>query len=54
MPGRIFHLKRRLSAEEEALVGPAIDVRDTAEAEKRIQRVLKYAPGLANFVSANV
>jgi len=33
--GRAYHVRRRLSAAEESLVGPAIDVRGTAEAASR-------------------
>ena len=40
--GAAFHLRRRLSADEEALVGPPVDVRGTAEASRRAQAVRKW------------
>lgn len=37
--GRAFHLRRRLSASEEAVVGPVIDIRRTEEARRRAGRL---------------
>ena len=42
MPGRIFHLRRRLSPSEASLVGPVIDVRGTPEAARRIAAVWRW------------
>jgi hypothetical protein len=39
-----FHLRRRLSADEETLVGPALDIRGTWEATKRRRRVERWLP----------
>lgn len=35
--GKAFHVRRRLSEAEEEFVGPAIDIRGTAEARSRIE-----------------
>lgn len=43
-PGRIFHLRRRLTAAEAERVGPVRDVRGTYEATKRINAVRRYLP----------
>lgn len=45
--GRAFHLRRRLSAREQRSVGPVVDIRGTAEALRRAQRLgslLDHAP----------
>lgn len=42
MPGRVFHLRRRLSEAEAELVGPVIDVRGTPEAARRIAAVQQW------------
>jgi hypothetical protein len=39
-----FHLRRRLSAEEETAIGPAVDVRGTAEADRRFCVARPYLP----------
>lgn len=47
MGGKAFHLRRRLTAEEEGLVGPVVDVRGTEEAIRRASLVgdrLRLAP----------
>ena len=36
------HVRRRLSAEEQATVGPVADIRGSWEATKRINRVRRY------------
>jgi len=37
---RAFHLRRRLSLQEESIIGPAVDIRgDTAEVERRLKPV---------------
>jgi hypothetical protein len=41
---RVFHLKRRLSAKEQEVVGDAIDIRGTDEQEKRWLKVHPYLP----------
>jgi hypothetical protein len=42
MPGRTFHLRRRLSSAEASLVGPVIDVRGTPEAARRLAAVERW------------
>jgi hypothetical protein len=37
--GRVFHLRRRLNAREQREVGPVVDVRGTAEARRRAERL---------------
>lgn len=39
-----FHLRRRLTASEEATVGPAVDVRGTWESTKRRAAVDRFVP----------
>jgi hypothetical protein len=39
-----LHLRRRLTAEEAALVGPVVDVRGTWESQKRLARMEPYLP----------
>lgn len=38
------HLRRRLSAEEAARVGPVVDVRGTWEHTKRLNKVRRFLP----------
>jgi len=38
------HLRRRLTAEEAAAVGPVVDVRGTWDMTKRLNRVRRYLP----------
>lgn len=42
--GAAYHLRRRLSTAEAALVGPVVDVRGTFEAQKRLSRVAHLLP----------
>jgi hypothetical protein len=42
--GKAFHVRRRLSAEEQKDVGPVVDVRGTQEAFERAIRARKIAP----------
>lgn len=42
--GNAFHLRRRLSDDEQKSVGDAIDIRDTPEHEKRWLKVRPYLP----------
>lgn len=42
--GRAFHLRRRLSLAERALVGEVVDVRGTPEAERRLRPVRHLLP----------
>jgi hypothetical protein len=39
MGDHAFHVRRRLSAAEQALVGPALDIRRTPEAIRRAARL---------------
>jgi hypothetical protein len=40
--GYAFHIRRRLSAEEQEPIGEVVDIRGTPEAHRRLQRVTKY------------
>ncbi len=42
--GYAYHVKRRLSPEEQAQVGDAIDIRGTPEAEKRHMAIRQHLP----------
>lgn len=37
--GRAFHIRRRLSATEQRRVGPVVDIRGSAEAQRRAARL---------------
>ena len=39
-----YHIRRRLAASEEALVGPACDLRGTREASKRLTAAWRWLP----------
>jgi hypothetical protein len=39
-----YHVRRRLTPEEQTLVGEAVDIRGTAEARERVQRALSLLP----------
>jgi hypothetical protein len=39
-----MHLRRRLSAAEDPLVGPVVDVRGTAESARRLNLMSPYIP----------
>jgi hypothetical protein len=41
---KAFHVRRRLTPAEEALTGPAIDLRGTGEAETRLRAALAWLP----------
>jgi hypothetical protein len=38
----VYHVRRRLSPAEQESVGPALDIRGTREADRRIRRVLPF------------
>lgn len=38
------HIRRRLSAEEELMIGPVIDIRGSSEAATRLWKVAKLLP----------
>jgi hypothetical protein len=42
--GRAYHLRRRLTADEAALVGPVVDVRGTPEGDRRLGLIAPYVP----------
>jgi hypothetical protein len=42
--GRAFHLRRRLTAEEENITGPVLDVRGTEEGRRRADRMRRILP----------
>jgi len=41
---KAYHIRRRLSAAEEALIGPACDLRGSKEAEERLSKAWRYLP----------
>lgn len=42
--GFAFHIRRRLSAEENPRVGPVVDVRGTQEGKRRRASMTKFVP----------
>jgi len=40
--GYAFHIRRRLSAEEQEPIGEVVDIRGTPEARRRLERVMQY------------
>ena len=46
---RTYHLRRRLTADEAALVGPLRDIRGTQEERDRLTALLRAAPHLARY-----
>lgn len=40
--GYAFHVRRRLSAAEQSVIGPVVDIRGTPEARWRAEKVRKY------------
>lgn len=42
--GRAYHIRRRLSREEQKSVGDPLDIRNTPEALKRCAQVQQYLP----------
>lgn len=42
--GRAFHLRRRLTPDEESKVGPAVDCRETDEGVRRFQAMKSVLP----------
>lgn len=49
----VFHLRRRISQEEQAVIGEAIDIRGTPEHERRIEVVKQKAPVLYELATRN-
>jgi hypothetical protein len=49
--GVAFHVRRRLSAAEEALVGPVMDVRGTEEARRRMKAAWLDLPEAARRIA---
>ena len=49
---RAVHLRRRLSLEEAALVGPVVDVRGSWEHSKRVNRIRRYLPAAMRDLAA--
>jgi hypothetical protein len=47
---KAFHLRRRLSAEEEKRVGQAIDCRSTVEAQERYDAIKRFLPSQALYL----
>jgi hypothetical protein len=46
--GRIYHLQRRVSAAEAAIVGPVADIRGTPDAADRLREVRKHGRPIAS------
>lgn len=44
--GHIVHLRRRLSEDEESVIGPAVDIRGTPEEERRMDTLFDEVPYL--------
>lgn len=44
--GRAFHIRRRLTNEEQEPIGPAVDIRGTQEAQNRINAIRIVRPYL--------
>jgi hypothetical protein len=42
--GYAFHLRRRLTSQEDAFVGPVVDVRGTPEGKRRLARLRRILP----------
>lgn len=42
----VVHVRRRLTAEEEAIIGPPVDIRGTAEFERRSEIIRRWASPL--------
>lgn len=42
--GRAYHIRRRLSADEQARIGDAVDVRGTPEEARRLDSARAYLP----------
>lgn len=40
--GYAYHIRRRLTPEEQTIVGPIVDVRDTDDGRLRVQRMWKW------------
>ncbi len=45
--GYAYHVRRRLSAEEQLVVGPAVDCRGTDEWQKRYEAMAEFIPKMA-------
>jgi len=45
--GHAYHVRRRLTAAEQLLVGDAVDLRGTAEGRLRFERLREQLPALA-------
>jgi hypothetical protein len=42
--GQAYHVRRRLSRDEQRLVGEPLDIRGTEEAERRHKAMVRYLP----------
>lgn len=50
-----YHVRRRLTVEEEATIGAACDIRGTPEAQERVSRAWAWLqPSLRRFASEEV
>jgi hypothetical protein len=45
--GKAYHVRRRLSAKEESITGPMLDIRGTKEALERVEQLLRKSPFLS-------
>ena len=49
--GYAFHVRRRLTEQEEIMTGPAVDLRGTAEAAHRYAAALRFLPPKARMIA---
>lgn len=52
--GGVVHIRRRMTAIEDAQVGPLLDIRGTAQERARLYRLAKDAPQLAAFIRTRI
>lgn len=50
-PNGVVHIRRRLTRDEQALVGDVLDIRGTPEEQRRKIALLREAPYLANLLN---
>lgn len=48
--GKAYHIRRRLSPEEQLVTGDAIDLRQTPEAKERLQEAFKWLQNFPNQI----
>lgn len=50
--GRAYHIRRRLTPEEQSVTGPVLDIRGTPEAQHRFDAVARELPAPARRLAA--